>query len=166
MGYFDTLPWWSGPTLYGIFPYSGLKFYFYEDMKTHVPEEHKNDIIVKLACGSIAGLLGQTMTYPLDVVRRQMQVHYFWCEVLGKWSKWMKSKHFFFQVQAFSSLNKGVAKGTFETLVTITQSQGWRQLFSGLSLNYLKVSKIIFFFFQYTRDWHIYIDQLMVCFKL
>lgn len=64
----------------------------------------------------------------------------------------MKSKHFFFQVQAFSSLNKGVAKGTFETLVTITQSQGWRQLFSGLSLNYLKVSKIIFFFFQYTRD--------------
>lgn len=43
-------------------------------MKRHVPEEHKKDIMVKLACGSIAGVLGQTFTYPLDVVRRQMQV--------------------------------------------------------------------------------------------
>lgn len=64
----------SAPSLYGIFPYAGLKFYFYEEMKRHVPEEHKNNILVKLVCGSVAGLLGQTFTYPLDVVRRQMQV--------------------------------------------------------------------------------------------
>jgi solute carrier family 25 protein 16 len=51
-----------------------LKFYFYEEMKRHVPEEHKKDIVVKMVCGSVAGLLGQTFTYPLDVVRRQMQV--------------------------------------------------------------------------------------------
>jgi solute carrier family 25 protein 16 len=56
------------------FPYAGLKFYFYEEMKRHVPEEHKKDIVVKMVCGSVAGLLGQTFTYPLDVVRRQMQV--------------------------------------------------------------------------------------------
>ena len=43
-------------------------------MKSRVPEEHKKGIMVKLVCGSIAGLLGQTFTYPLDVVRRQMQV--------------------------------------------------------------------------------------------
>lgn len=43
-------------------------------MKRHVPEEHKKNIMVKLVCGSVAGLLGQTFTYPLDVVRRQMQV--------------------------------------------------------------------------------------------
>lgn len=64
----------SAPSLYGIFPYAGLKFYFYEEMKSHVPEEHKKDITVKLICGSVAGLLGQSFTYPLDVVRRQMQV--------------------------------------------------------------------------------------------
>jgi solute carrier family 25 protein 16 len=64
----------SAPSLYGIFPYAGLKFYFYEEMKRHVPEEHKKDIVVKMVCGSVAGLLGQTFTYPLDVVRRQMQV--------------------------------------------------------------------------------------------
>lgn len=64
----------SAPSLYGILPYAGLKFYFYEEMKSHVLEEHKKDIAIKLACGSVAGLLGQTFTYPLDVVRRQMQV--------------------------------------------------------------------------------------------
>lgn len=102
------------PSLYGIFPYAGLKFYFYEEMKSNVPEEHKKDIMVNLVCGSVAGLLGQTITYPLDVVRRQMQV------------------------QTLSASNS-VSKGTFESLVLITQKQGWKQLFSGLSINYLKV---------------------------
>ncbi|XP_064944451.1 mitochondrial carrier protein CoAc2-like isoform X3 [Musa acuminata AAA Group] len=104
-----------GPSLYGIFPYSGLKFYFYEELKRHIPEEHKQDVIMKLACGSLAALLGQTITYPLDVVRRQMQV------------------------QALSTSNNKSGKGTFESLVMISQTQGWRQLFSGLSINYLKV---------------------------
>ncbi|KAF3439578.1 hypothetical protein FNV43_RR17856 [Rhamnella rubrinervis] len=103
------------PSLYGIFPYAGLKFYFYEEMKRHVPEEHKKNIMVKLVCGSVAGLLGQTFTYPLDVVRRQMQV------------------------QRFLASNSAGVKGTMETLVEIAQNQGWKQLFSGLSINYLKV---------------------------
>ncbi|KAL3825251.1 hypothetical protein ACJIZ3_021280 [Penstemon smallii] len=103
------------PSLYGIFPYAGLKFYFYEEMKRHVPENHKKDITVKLVCGSVAGLLGQTFTYPLDVVRRQMQV------------------------QRLSTSNSIAIRGTFETLITIYQRQGWKQLFSGLSINYLKV---------------------------
>ncbi|KAL6984677.1 Mitochondrial carrier protein CoAc2 [Sarracenia purpurea var. burkii] len=105
----------TAPSLYGIFPYAGLKFYFYEEMKAHVPDEHKKDISVKLVCGSIAGLLGQTSTYPLDVVRRQMQV------------------------QRLSASNSGDLKGIIESLVLIVQSQGWKQLFSGLGINYLKV---------------------------
>lgn len=120
------------PSLYGIFPYSGLKFYFYEKMKTHVPEEHRKDIIPKLACGSVAGLLGQTITYPLDVVRRQMQV------------------------QAFSSSNLMKGKGTFGSLVMIAKHQGWKQLFSGLSINYLKVVPSVaigFTVYDSMKDW-------------
>lgn len=64
----------AGPTLIGILPYAGLKFYVYEELKRHVPEEHQSSILMRLSCGAIAGLLGQTLTYPLDVVRRQMQV--------------------------------------------------------------------------------------------
>ncbi|KAG9153785.1 hypothetical protein Leryth_005911 [Lithospermum erythrorhizon] len=103
------------PSLYGIFPYAGLKFYFYEEMKSRVPQEQKNDISIKLACGSVAGLLGQTFTYPLDVVRRQMQV------------------------QRLSGISTSDRSGTIATLLTIMRRQGWQQLFSGLSLNYLKV---------------------------
>ncbi|GMH13716.1 hypothetical protein Nepgr_015557 [Nepenthes gracilis] len=101
------------PSLYGIFPYAGLKFYLYEEMKRHVPEEQKKDVTMKLVCGSVAGLFGQTFTYPLDVVRRQMQVQ---------------------QISNASNM-----KGTLETLATIAKEQGWKQLFSGLSLNYLRV---------------------------
>jgi hypothetical protein len=64
----------AGPTLIGILPYAGLKFYIYEELKRHVPEEHQNSVRMHLPCGALAGLFGQTITYPLDVVRRQMQV--------------------------------------------------------------------------------------------
>ncbi|KAM7255849.1 hypothetical protein ACFE04_011590 [Oxalis oulophora] len=63
-----------GPTLIGILPYAGLKFYIYEELKMRVPEEHQKSILMRLSCGAMAGLFGQTFTYPLDVVRRQMQV--------------------------------------------------------------------------------------------
>jgi len=66
----------TGPTLIGILPYAGLKFYIYEDLKSRVPEDYKKSVILKLSCGALAGLFGQTLTYPLDVVRRQMQVRF------------------------------------------------------------------------------------------
>ncbi|XP_004513092.1 mitochondrial carrier protein CoAc2 [Cicer arietinum] len=103
------------PTLFGIFPYAGLKFYVYEEMKRHVPEEHKKSIMAKLTCGSVAGLLGQTFTYPLEVVRRQMQV------------------------QNRGASNEAELKGTLRSVVLIAQKQGWKTLFSGLSINYIKV---------------------------
>ncbi|WVZ14538.1 hypothetical protein V8G54_012104 [Vigna mungo] len=103
------------PTLVGIFPYAGLKFYFYEEMKRHVPEEYNKSIMAKLTCGSVAGLLGQTFTYPLEVVRRQMQI------------------------QKLQPSDNAELKGTFKSILLIAQRQGWKQLFSGLSINYIKV---------------------------
>lgn len=71
------LPSHAGPTLTGILPYAGLKFYIYEELKSRVPEDYKNSVALRLCCGALAGLFGQTLTYPLDVVRRQMQVHFY-----------------------------------------------------------------------------------------
>lgn len=115
-------------------------------MKTHVPEERKEDIAVKLACGSVAGLLGQTLTYPLDVVRRQMQVPSPSPVAPARKSKCRQA--FFYrkrflrlpQVQALSESTQRAGKGTLGSLVLIVRRQGWRQLFSGLSINYLKVN--------------------------
>uniref|UniRef100_A0A2P2IVM6 Uncharacterized protein MANES_16G081900 n=1 Tax=Rhizophora mucronata TaxID=61149 RepID=A0A2P2IVM6_RHIMU len=106
-----------GPTLIGILPYAGLKFYIYEELKTHVPEEQQKSILIRLSCGALAGLFGQSFTYPLDVVRRQMQVE---------------------NLQAPTQGN-GRYRNTLEGLSTIIRNQGWRQLFAGLSINYLKV---------------------------
>lgn len=73
-----------GPSLYGILPYAGLKFYMYQHLKGRFhslwPERmrgaHGNrlPVPVMLAYGATAGLVAQTVTYPLDVVRRRMQV--------------------------------------------------------------------------------------------
>lgn len=100
-----------GPTLVGILPYAGLKFYIYEELKSRVPEEYGNSIMMRLSCGALAGLFGQTLTYPLDVVRRQMQVEQ----------------------------GKRGYRSTREGLSVIAREQGWRQLFAGLSINYMKV---------------------------
>lgn len=43
------------------------------------------------------------------------------------------------QVQQLSASNSAEMKGTMESLVMIVRKQGYKQLFSGLSINYLKV---------------------------
>ncbi|KAH7523830.1 mitochondrial carrier protein CoAc1 [Ziziphus jujuba] len=106
-----------GPTLTGILPYAGLKFYIYEELKRHVPEEYEKSIAMRLSCGALAGLFGQTFTYPLDVVRRQMQVG----NLLP------------------SGQGDAGYKNTLDGLTSIVRNQGWRQLFAGLSINYIKI---------------------------
>jgi len=106
-----------GPTMIGILPYAGLKFYTYEKLKSHVPEDSQKSVILQLSCGALAGLFGQTFTYPLDVVRRQMQV----------------------QNLRISNHGDTKMKTTMQGLVNIIRNQGSRQLFAGLSLNYLKI---------------------------
>uniref|UniRef100_A0A7C9ESL1 Uncharacterized protein n=1 Tax=Opuntia streptacantha TaxID=393608 RepID=A0A7C9ESL1_OPUST len=103
-----------GPTLAGILPYAGLKFYIYEELKRRVPEEHQKSILLRLSCGAMAGVVGQTFTYPLDVVRRQMQVE---------------------NLQPSNVRYRN----TLDGLKGIMRNQGWRQLFAGLSINYIKV---------------------------
>ncbi|XP_019437844.1 PREDICTED: mitochondrial substrate carrier family protein P [Lupinus angustifolius] len=107
----------AGPTLTGILPYAGLKFYMYEKLKLHVPEEHQKSILMRLSCGALAGLFGQTLTYPLDVVKRQMQVG---------------------SLQNASHENV-VYRNTLDGLRTIVRNQGWRQLFAGVSINYIRI---------------------------
>ncbi|GJP41477.1 hypothetical protein CLOM_g1150 [Closterium sp. NIES-68] len=41
---------------------------------TQQPEQAELSVLTKLACGAVAGTLGQTVAYPLDVVRRRLQM--------------------------------------------------------------------------------------------
>lgn len=64
------------PTLAGVVPYAGTNFFMYGVLKGHAEGAGFVDthpVMTSLACGASAGLAAQTLTYPLDVVRRREQ---------------------------------------------------------------------------------------------
>ena len=78
------------PTILGMVPYAGVAFYSYEVLKSlamerlpHTATKLSLDgsgtvvltIPANLVCGGVAGAMAQTFSYPLDMVRRNMQVH-------------------------------------------------------------------------------------------
>lgn len=75
------------PTLIGIIPYAGLSFYSFELLKASLlqhcawaraPASGDGEVALqvpaRLLCGGLAGALSQTISYPLDVTRRRMQL--------------------------------------------------------------------------------------------
>ncbi|XP_069562276.1 mitochondrial coenzyme A transporter SLC25A42 [Brachyistius frenatus] len=64
------------PTILGVVPYAGLSFFTYETLKKlHAEQSGRAQpySYERLAFGACAGLIGQSSSYPLDVVRRRMQ---------------------------------------------------------------------------------------------
>lgn len=69
-------------TYYLQVPYVGLNFAVYESLKDWLVktrpfglvEDAELSVITRLACGAAAGTVGQTVAYPLDVIRRRMQM--------------------------------------------------------------------------------------------
>ncbi|KAK1438496.1 hypothetical protein QVD17_04305 [Tagetes erecta] len=70
------------PSVIGVVPYVGLNFAVYESLKDWLvksrpfglAEDTELSVTTKLACGAAAGTVGQTVAYPLDVIRRRMQM--------------------------------------------------------------------------------------------
>lgn len=66
-----------GPSLAGIMPYVGIDFAVYDTLRPLLPKRSGSDepaVAGKLAAGAVAGACGQTVAYPLDTVRRILQV--------------------------------------------------------------------------------------------
>lgn len=81
------------PTILGVIPYAGVSFFTYDTLKNTYTSKYfspgcnlllielflayyHTDVIhpmLSLAFGASAGALGQTSSYPLDIVRRRMQ---------------------------------------------------------------------------------------------
>ncbi|KAL9962186.1 hypothetical protein ACROYT_G031267 [Oculina patagonica] len=123
-----------GPSLIGIAPYIGLNFAVYESLKGYVMTyyhaqagghklrvlTHEGDlpVVIKLSCGAVAGAVAQSGTYPLDVVRRRMQMK----GATGELFKYNSTWH------AFN---------------VIVKTEGIRGLFKGMWPNLLKVAPTI-----------------------
>lgn len=107
------------PTLLGIIPYAGCNFAVFETLKHYLTSSQNLEsdkgipVYQRLMAAGFSGLVAQSATYPLDIVRRRMQVH----------------------VHAPGVKRRGIA----ETLTHIYKNEGLKQgLFKGLQMNWIK----------------------------
>nr|XP_042912936.1 graves disease carrier protein homolog [Parasteatoda tepidariorum] len=119
------------PTILAKIPSAGLSFYVFERSKAFLLEyrpelcgrSHSSSsggivltLPAKLFCGGLAGGIAQTVSYPLDVARRKMQ--------LGMMTA---------ETQKFG-------RGLIEILVLTYKKDGIANgLFRGMTINYLRV---------------------------
>nr|KAG5697886.1 hypothetical protein BaRGS_017143 [Batillaria attramentaria] len=117
-------------------PYSGLSFYTFETLKNicldyfpemlckPCPQNTGNLVLIvpaNLACGGLAGAVAQTVSYPLDVVRRKLQL-----------STMLPERH------------KYESRGWVETMRVVYRDHGLSKgLFRGMSVNYLRIMPMV-----------------------
>nr|KAF6350143.1 solute carrier family 25 member 42 [Myotis myotis] len=103
------------PTVLGVIPYAGLSFFTYETLKSLHREysgHRQPHPFERMIFGACAGLIGQSASYPLDVVRRRMQT---------------------------AGITGHPRTSIAVTLSTIVREEGVvRGLYKGLSMNWLK----------------------------
>ncbi|XP_022742672.1 mitochondrial substrate carrier family protein B-like [Durio zibethinus] len=65
-----------GATLLGVGPSIAISFSVYESLRYYWQLQRPNDstVMVSLACGSLSGIASSTATFPIDLVRRRMQL--------------------------------------------------------------------------------------------
>eukprot|EP00899_Mesostigma_viride_P024291 jgi/Mesvir1/5046/Mv02247-RA.1 len=65
-----------GATLVGVGPNLAINFSVYESLKKEwlYLAPHASTVAVSLTCGSVAGIISSSATFPLDLVRRRMQL--------------------------------------------------------------------------------------------
>lgn len=113
---------WKGltPTLMGIIPYAGVAFSTMETLKATYISRYNNESMmeipsfVRLLFGGFSGIVAQSLTYPLDTVRRRLQVS-----------------------TPNNSRSLGYT-GAWNAMQTIVRHEGFRGLYKGLSMNWIK----------------------------
>ncbi|GLT92605.1 hypothetical protein SLE2022_104360 [Rubroshorea leprosula] len=106
-----------GATLLSVGPSIAISFSVFESLKSSWQSERPNDstAMVSLACGSLSGIASSTATFPIDLVRRRMQLE----GAAGRARVY----------------NCGIL-GTFRHII---QSEGFRGLYRGILPEYYKV---------------------------
>lgn len=116
----------AGPTMLGILPYAGINFYTYHTLKWHYANTWTDHAEIstplRLLFGSCAGMIGQTTVYPLDVIRRRMQID---------------------GVKSGQSSFAYKYNGSWQAFKHILKHEGWKMLFRGLHINYIKVVPLV-----------------------
>merc|ERR1711865_1172529 len=65
-----------GPSLFSIAPYLGIGFTMYDELKLKLAADDSLEptLAARLLAGSGSGVIAQSITYPIDPIRRRMQM--------------------------------------------------------------------------------------------
>ncbi|CAL4117018.1 unnamed protein product, partial [Meganyctiphanes norvegica] len=128
------------PTIIGVIPYAGTSFGIYETLKQYHKENstaEKPNPMERMLFGAVAGLVGQTSSYPLDIVRRRMQT----AKVTGN------GNHY---------------KTIVGTLLKVYREEGVAHgLYKGLSLNWIKGPIAVGISFSCFDTMKIFLEQIV-----
>ncbi|QSZ34579.1 hypothetical protein DSL72_006173 [Monilinia vaccinii-corymbosi] len=136
-------------TMFGMLPYAGMSFLTHDtagDLLRH-PAVRRHTTLPKpahyaegkaaplrswaeLLAGGVAGLVSQTSAYPLEVIRRRMQVG--------------------------GTVGDGRRLRIGETASMILRERGWRGFFVGLTIGYVKVVPMVatsFYVYERGKGW-------------
>ncbi|KAF7269280.1 dephosphocoenzyme A carrier [Rhynchophorus ferrugineus] len=95
------------PTIVGVIPYAGVSFFTYDSLKKHYRDHINNSYVIhplaSLIFGAIAGVLGQTSSYPFDIIRRRMQT-----DTTGRYPNMYKTVLYVYKTEG---IKKGFYKG-------------------------------------------------------
>ena len=108
------------PTLLGILPYAGLSCATCATLTALFQGKDRKDVTTpeRLLFGTLAGIAGQFCTYPIDIVRRRMQVEGY---VAGQ-----------------SPAEQRKYRGVWQSLVLIVREEGARALYKAVGMNFVK----------------------------
>ncbi|XP_034568003.1 mitochondrial thiamine pyrophosphate carrier [Notolabrus celidotus] len=113
------------PTLLAVFPYAGLQFFTYNVFKKLLapPAEARKSggNLRSLICGSGAGVISKTITYPFDLFKKRLQVGGF-----------EAARARFGQVRRY--------RGLLDCMLQIAKEEGLRGFFKGLSPSLVKAA--------------------------
>lgn len=122
-----------GATLLGVGPNIAINFCVYETLKSTCAEKRSEPpgAWSSLAFGSVAGIASSTATFPLDLVRRRMQL------------------------EGVAGTAPVYKTGVFGTFVHIGKTEGWKGLYRGILPEYLKVVPsvgIVFMTYEFMKS--------------
>ncbi|KAJ5211245.1 Mitochondrial carrier protein [Penicillium cf. griseofulvum] len=115
------------PTMLGILPYAGTSFLTHDLLRDwlrspalapytlEAPSSTRLTAVAQLSCGAVAGIIAQTISYPIDIIRRRMQV---------------------------GNVVNG-QRGILETAQCIFLERGVRGFYVGLTIGYVKMAPMV-----------------------
>ncbi|KAJ4979993.1 hypothetical protein NE237_010773 [Protea cynaroides] len=106
-----------GATLLGVGPSLAISFSVYETLRSSWQLRRPQDstLLVSLSCGSLSGIASSTVTFPLDLVRRRMQL------------------------EGAAGHARVYKTGLFGTFKHIIRTEGLRGIYRGILPEYYKV---------------------------